>query len=153
MSGHNWHAGKSNRSPMSSGHPHVGQQEEVHVYKYVYMYMYISKAHISTLKLVEEVIGWLGLVDPQQPTNLLQDPNRDAFAHAAHASQLGSCNIYMYIHAPVHVHEHVYNKDKSLPIQPQPAMHGSNIVITFLILLIVFLSTIVDVIVHVHVHP
>ena len=125
---------------MSSGHPHMGQLEEVHIYKYVYMYMYISKAHISTLKLVEEVIGWLGLVDPQQPTNLLQDPNRDAFAPAAHASQLGSCNTYMYIHAPVHVHEHVCNKDKSLPIQPQPAMHGSNIVITFLILLIAFLG-------------
>ena len=34
-------------------------------------------------EVVEEVTGWLGWVDPQQPTNLLQDPNWDAFARAA----------------------------------------------------------------------
>ena len=36
----------------------------------------------------------------------LHDPNWDAFAHAAHASQLGSCNynMYMYLHVHVHVH-------------------------------------------------
>ena len=48
----------------------------------------ISKAPYLEAEVVEEVMGWL--------TNLLQDPNWDAFARAAHVSQLESRNIHNY---------------------------------------------------------
>ena len=34
----------------------------------------------------------------------VHDPNWDAFTHAAHASQLGSCNYNVHVHVPMHMY-------------------------------------------------
>ena len=53
---------------------------------------------------VEEIMGWLGLVGLQQTTKYLH-PNWDAFAHAAHASHLAPCNIYI----PMYMYMYMYS--------------------------------------------
>ena len=34
----------------------------------------------------------------------VHDPNWDAFTHAAHASQLGSCNYNVHVRVPMHMY-------------------------------------------------